>query len=147
MGTITLTLYPRLGLAHLQGHGDISEAMILRDLEKLPHHPEWQPSYNTLVDLGGAVLRCGPESIRDQQSPDWPGGIPSRQAKPPLCKWAICAGNDQARQQLGQRLAAYHGVIVDIFRHRGEALQFLDLSPQQWLTRTTSTSESSHDSP
>lgn len=61
MGTITLTLYPQLKLAHLQGYGDISEAMILGNLCKRQHHPDRQHACDTLVDLGNAVLHRCPE--------------------------------------------------------------------------------------
>ena len=36
MGTITLTFYPQLGLAHLQGHGDISESMVIKEVQDGP---------------------------------------------------------------------------------------------------------------
>lgn len=132
MGTITLTFYPQLELAHLQGHGDISESMILKDLRKLPLHPEWQSSYNTLVDLDGAVLRHTPARLSDEQDSPRPRSKPRKQAKLPISKWAICIANSQAGHLLADRLRANGGVIVDVFHHHHEALHFLDLSLPQW---------------
>jgi hypothetical protein len=128
MGTITLTLYPQLQLTYLQGYGDISEAMILADLYKLQHHPDWQHSYNILVDLGSAVLRRGPEDGALARA--WPGPTAPRDSS--VSKWAICAGDEQARRLLAERLRGRNGIIVDIFGHRLEALRFLNLSSQQW---------------
>lgn len=128
MGTITLTLYPQLRLTHLQGYGDISEAMILADLHKLQHHPDWQHSYSVLVDLGSAVLRRAPEEGAVARA--WPGPAVPRESS--VCKWAICAGDEQARRLLAERLRGRDGIIVDSFGHRHEALHFLNLSSQQW---------------
>lgn len=61
MGTITRTLYPRLKIAHLQGHGDISAAMALGNLDKLRHHPDRQHSRSAPIDLGNALLHPCPE--------------------------------------------------------------------------------------
>lgn len=61
MGTVTRTLYPRLKIAHLQGHGDISAAMALGNLHKPRQHPDWQHSCDTPVDLGNALLHPCPE--------------------------------------------------------------------------------------
>lgn len=128
MGTITLTLYPRLKLTHIQGFGDISEAMILGDLHKLQHRHDWQHSYNTLVDLGNAVLRRGPEDGFLPKA--WP--FPATPREPSISKWAICAGDEQARRLLAERLRDRKGIIVDVFGHCREALRFLNLSSQQW---------------
>lgn len=128
MGTITLKLYPQLKLAHMQGYGDISEAMILGDLRLLQHHPDWHHSYNTLVDLGSAILRRGPEDGFLAKA--WPYPAAPRDAS--ISKWAICAGDEQARRLLADRLRSRDGVIVDVFGHRHEALRFLNLSSQQW---------------
>lgn len=128
MGTITLTLYPQLQLTYLQGYGDISEAMILSDLHKLQHHPDWQHSYSILVDLGSAVLRHDPEDASLART--WPGPAAPRDSS--VSKWAICAGDEQARRLLADRLRGRDGVIVDVFGHRHEALRFLNLSSQQW---------------
>jgi hypothetical protein len=128
MGTITLKLYPQLKLAHMQGYGDISEAMILGDLHKLQHGPDWQHTYNTLVDLGSAVLRCGPKD----GSLTWAWSGPAAPRESSVSKWAICAGDEQARRRLAERLRGCDGIIVDVFGHRREALRFLNLSSQQW---------------
>jgi hypothetical protein len=128
MGTITLTLYPQLKLAHMQGYGDISEEMILGDLHKLQHRPDWQQTYNTLVDLGSAVLRRAPEESSLTKA--WSGPGAPRESS--VSKWAICAGDEQARRLLAERLRGRDGVIVDVFGHRHEALRFLNLSSQQW---------------
>jgi hypothetical protein len=128
MGTITLTLYPQLKLAHIQGYGDISEEMILGDLHKLQHRPDWQHTYNTLVDLGSAVLR---RALKDGSlAKAWPAPATPRESS--VSKWAICAGDEQARRLLAERLRCRDGVIVDVFGHRHEALRFLNLSSLQW---------------
>jgi hypothetical protein len=128
MGTITLKLYPQLKLAHMQGYGDISEAMILGDLRQLQHHPDWHHSYNTLVDLGSAVLRHSPEDGFFVKT--WP--YPAAPLESSISKWAICAGDEQARRLLAERLRGRDGIIVDVFGHCREALRFLNLSSQQW---------------
>lgn len=133
MGTITLKLYPQLKLAHMQGYGDISEAMILGDLRQLQHHPDWHHSYNTLVDLGSAILRRGPEDGLFAKA--WP--YPAAPRDSSISKWAICAGDEQARRLLAERLRGRNGIIVDVFDHCREALRFLNLSSQQWAVANT----------
>lgn len=138
MGTITLTFYPQLGLAHLQGHGDISESMVIKEVQELTRHPEWRPSYNTLVDLNSAVLRPSATPGRDERQPAWLWSGHRQQPKSPVSKWAIWAADHQNGHWLAERLRTHGGVIVDIFHQHREALHFLDLSPQQWLAAQAS---------
>lgn len=128
MGTITFKIYPDLKMAHLKGCGDVSYGMIIDRIRHLHSHPEWQFHFNTFIDFTSAVMTAEVENFSKYRD-----FFENLQQTSPVRKWAIHTRQDSPRQAADfSHLLNSRNIIVDVFKHRDEALRFLDVAPQQF---------------
>jgi hypothetical protein len=128
MGTITWKIYPDLKMAHFKGFGDVSYGMIIDRIRHLYSHPEWRFHFNTFIDFADAVMTTEAENFSKYRE-----FFENLRQTGPVRKWAIHTRQDSPRQaaDIGQLLNS-RNIIVDVFKHRDDALRFIDVTPQQF---------------
>lgn len=127
MGTITCKIYPDLRMAHFKGFGDVSYGMIIDRVQHLYSHPEWQFHFNTFIDFANAVLTTEAENFSKYRE-----FFKNLRQTSPVRKWAIHTWQNSPRLAAEiSHLLNSRNIIVDVFKHRDDALRFLDVAPQQ----------------